>query len=357
MLAWRVHDFGEPRDVFVLDDIEPPEPSDLAGLGMDLSGWVPLAPGAAPFTDWVILDVSTAALALPDVTMARGTYPVPVRRPYVSGQEAVGVVTAAAPGREHLVGRRIVTVTIQPFGGLAPVAVGVSQLFEVPEHLSDDEAAGFLIAAHTAYHATIRRGAVREGETVAVLGAAGGVGSAAVQLCAAAGADVIAIVGSEDKAAFCLGLGARAAVDHSAAVDGDFRDLVRLASGGRGVDVVIDPVQGEMGALAQQLLVPDGRHVLCGHAGGLQPIDPHFYMYNRTLVGATLGSYPRQVMRRIHEETHAALVGLLESGRFRPQVTQSVPFSDVPQALSDLAARKTMGRVVVRVRPESRTAV
>jgi NADPH2:quinone reductase len=243
----------------------------------------------------------------------------------------------------------VVAVTIQPFGGLAPVSIGVSQLFEVPPQLSDEEAAGFLIAAHTAYHAVIRRGAVQPGETVAILGAAGGVGSAAVQLCAAAGCDVVAIVGSEEKAEFCLSLGARAAVDHSQAEDGDFRALVRLATDGRGVDVVVDPVQGEMGALAQQLLVPNGRHVLCGHAGGLQPIDPHFYMYNRTLVGATLGSYPRDEMRRIHEETHAALVDLLDTGRFRPQVTQSVAFADVPAALTELAARRTMGRVVVKV--------
>lgn len=351
MKAWRVHGYGEPRDVFVLDEIDPPTPADLEGMGMDLSGWVPLTPGAAPFTDWVILDVSVAALALPDVTMARGTYPVPVRRPYVSGQEAVGVVTAAAPGREHLVGKRIVTVTIQPFGGLAPVAVGVSQLFEVPDQLTDEEAAGFLIAAHTAYHAAIRRGGVGEGETVAVLGAAGGVGSAAVQLCAAAGADVIAVVGSEEKAEFCRGIGARAAVDHSTAEGGDFGALVREATRGRGVDVVIDPVQGEMGAAAQQLLVPNGRHVLCGHAGGLAPIDPHFYMYNRTLVGATLGSYPRDEMRRIHEETHAALTQLLAAGKFRPQVTRAVAFANVPDALTDLAERRTMGRVVVRVGP------
>jgi NADPH2:quinone reductase len=285
--------------------------------------------------------------------MARGTYPVPVRRPYVSGQEAVGVVTAAAPGREHLIGKRVVTVTIQPFGGLAPVAVGVSQLFEVPEKLTDEEAAGFLIAAHTAYHAAIRRGAVRAGETVAVLGAAGGVGSAAVQLCVAAGADVIAIVGSEEKAAFCRDLGARAAVVHSQAADGDFGPLVREANNGHGVDVVVDPVQGEMGAIAQQLLVPDGRHVLCGHAGGLQPIDPHFYMYNRTLVGATLGSYPRDVMRRIHEETHAALSAMLDAGTFRPQVTEAVDFTKVPDAVTALAERRTMGRVVVRVRDDT----
>jgi NADPH2:quinone reductase len=354
MLAWRVHDFGEPRDVLVLDEIDAPTADDIRGLGMDLSGWVPLAPGAEPFDDWVLMDVSVAGLALPDVTMARGTYPVPVRRPYVTGQEAVGVVTAASPSRAHLVGRRVVAVTIQPFGGLAPVAVGVSTIFDVPEQMSDEDAAGFLIAAHTAYHATIRRGQVRAGETVAVLGAAGGVGSAAVQLAAAAGADVIAIVGSEEKAEFCLGLGARAAVDHSRArhadgTDGDFGQLLREATGGRGVDVVIDPVQGAMGAVAQQTLVPDGRHVLCGHAGGLQPIDPHFYMYNRTLVGATLGSYSRERMREIHAETHDALVGLLESGRFRPQVTETVDFDAVPDAITRLADRETMGRVVVRI--------
>ena len=288
-----MHDFGEPRDVFVLDEIAPPTAADLEGLGMDLSGWAPLAPGAAPFTDWVLLDVSVAALALPDVTMARGTYPVPVRRPYVSGQEAVGVVTAAAPGREHLIGKRVVTVTIQPFGGLAEVAVGVSQLFEVPEQLDDEEAAGFLIAAHTAYHAAIRRGQVQAGETVAVLGAAGGVGSAAVQLCVAAGADVIAIVGSEEKAAFCLEprRALRRSTTRSRRTATSARSCASLPTAAASTSSSI-LCRARWAPIAQQLLVPNGRHVLCGHAGGLQPIDPHFYMYNRTLVGATLGSYP-----------------------------------------------------------------
>ncbi len=352
MRAWRVHDNGEPAEVFRLDHIAPPTPNDLAGLGMGLSGWTPLQPGAEPFTDWVIMDVTAAALALPDVTMARGTYPVPVARPYVSGQEAVGVVTAAAPDHQHLLGKRIVAVTMQPFGGLAEVAVGISQLYEVPPQLTDTDAAGFLIASHTAYQAVVRRGAVQPGETVLVLGAAGGLGSACVQLCVAAGADVIAVVGRDDKADFCLGLGARAAVVHTQADGGDFGPLVRRANGGRGVDVIIDPVQGEMGAVAQPLLVPDGRHVLCGHAGGLLPIDPHFYLYNRTLVGATLGSYPRDQMKAIHADTHTALVALLDAGRFRPQTTRVVAFDDVPAALTDLAARRTMGRVVVRLGDE-----
>jgi NADPH2:quinone reductase len=211
--------------------------------------------------------------------------------------------------------------------------------------MSDEDAAGFLIPAHTAYHAAIRRGKVATGETVVVLGAAGGLGSALVQLGVAQDARVVAVVGGEEKVAFCRALGAEA-VDHQ---EGDFVDLVRGVLEGRGVDVILDPVQGTMGAHARALLAPDGRHVLCGHAGGLVPHDPDFYMYNHTLVGATLGSYPRDEMRRIHAETHAALVDLLDAGRYRPTTTRCVAFEDVPAALTDLAERRTTGRVVVRV--------
>jgi NADPH2:quinone reductase len=345
MRAWRVHGFGEPRDTFVLDDVPEPTAADLEGQSMGLAGWEPLSEGREPFTDWVIMRMTAAALALPDVTMCRGTYPVPVTRPYTSGQEGVGTVVDAAPERHGLIGRRVAAVTMQPFGSLAPTAVGISTIFEVPDGMTDEDGAGFLIPAHTAYHAAIRRGCVAEGEWVAVLGAAGGLGSALVQLCVAQGARVVAVVGGPDKVAFCNDLGALA-VDHTS---GDFVAAVRSATGGRGIDVLLDPVQGEMGARARTLLVPDGRHVVCGHAGGLIPHDPHFYMYNHTLVGATLGSYPRAEMQRIHAETHAALLELVAADRYRPTVTRCVAFGDVPNALTDLAARRTTGRVVVRV--------
>src|SRR5580658_10394627 len=125
MKAWRVHDFGEPQDRFVLDEVPEPTGADLAGMSMSLGGWVPAGPGLEPFDDWVIMRMRVAALALPDVTMCRGTYPVTVR---------------------------------------------ISMIFEVPEHMSDEQAAGFLIAGHTAHHAAIRRGGVAAGETVVVLG-------------------------------------------------------------------------------------------------------------------------------------------------------------------------------------------
>jgi NADPH:quinone reductase len=345
MQAWRVHGFGEPADVLRREEVEIPTPGDLANMGMDLGGWKPLDPGEEAFDDWAILDVTVAGLALPDVTMARGTYPVPVRRPYTSGQEAVGTVTAASSKRRDLIGKRVVAVTVQPYGSFAPTAVGTATAYEVPGNLSDEEAAGFLIPAHTAYHAATRRGKVSAGETVLVLGAAGGVGSALVQLCIAAGARVFGVVGGKEKVEFCDRLGATG-IDHD---DGDFVEGVKARNGGQGVDVVLDPVQGEAGTHASNALVPDGRHVICGHAGGLQAWDPHFYLYNRTLVGATLGGYSRRRMREILDETRAALDGLLAAGQFRPQVSEVIGFDEIPAALTRISERRTLGRVVARI--------
>jgi NADPH2:quinone reductase len=342
--AWRVHEVGEPQDTFVLEDVPPPTAADLAGLSMDLGGWVPLRPDRGPFADWVILDMRMAALALPDVTMSRGTYPVPVIRPYISGQEGVGVVTAAAPAWQHMLGKRVAAVTIQPWGSLAPVAVGVSMIFEVPEAMSDEQAAGFLIPAHTAFHAAIRRGQVQAGERVLVLGAAGGLGAALVQLSIAQGAQVVALVGDERKAAFCESLGAAAVLHTNPA----WQQLVRDRIGG-GVDVILDPVQGQLGASVRPLLVPNGRHVLCGHAGGLIPHDPDFYLYNYTLVGVDLGGYPQDVMLEYHREAHEALNRLMIEGKYRPVVEQVIDFEDVPAAMTDLAERRSIGRIAVRL--------
>ena len=348
MRAWRVHDVGEPEDVFVLEDVDEPSPARLVEMGMSMGGWVPLEEAPYKVTpEYAILEMRAAALALPDVTMARGTYPVPVPHPYISGQEGVGIVRDASPGLTHLVGQRVVGVCIQPWGSLADVSVAIApSLGPAPEALDDVDAAAFLIPAHTAYHVVIRRGQVRAGEVVLVTGAAGGLGSACVQLAAAEGARTIAAVGNTEKAQHCRDLGATSTVDHSAidVVDG-VRDLV----GDRGLDVIVDPVQGTDSARLRTLLKPDGRHVLCGHAGGLHPIDPHFYVANVTLVGATLGGYPPDVMSDMFAEANADLVARLDAGTFRTTATQVVSFDEVPQVLTDMAARRTIGRPVVRI--------
>jgi NADPH2:quinone reductase len=345
MQAWRVHEFGEPRDTFVLDEVPEPTRDSLTGLGMSLGGWVPLTPGHPPYHDWVLMEMSAAALALPDVTMSRGTYPVPVTRPYTSGQEGVGVVTDASGEWEHLVGKRVVACCIQPFGSLAPVAVGVGMIFEVPDSMADEDAAAYLIAAHTGYHAAIRRGQVTAGEDVAVLGAAGGLGSAIVQLCLARGARTIAVVGSDAKADACRALGAEAIVHTKV----DAAEELRRHTGGRGVDVIVDPVQGEQGAAIRKALAVGGRHVLCGHAGGLIPHDPDFYLHNHSLIGVDLGGYPRDEMQRMHAESQTAITTWIAERRYRPLVGKVVDFADVPAAIDELANRETIGRTVVRI--------
>jgi NADPH2:quinone reductase len=367
MKAWVVRGDGEPREVFNLEDVPEPGPELLGGLKMDLAGWVTdpacfgvddegehelfasrrgAAANRAPYEDWVILRVEVAALGLPDVTMARGTYPVRVARPYVSGQEAVGEVIDAPPDRHELIGRRVVAVTMQPWGSLAPISIGVGPVFEVPDGMSDTDAAGFVIPAHTGYHAAIRRGGVGAGETVVVLGAAGGLGAAMVQLAAAHGATVVAVVGSEEKAAFAASLGAAHVAIHAG---DDVATAVRDAIGATPVDVVLDPVQGIMGPQSRALLRPSGRWVLCGHAGTLRPIDPSFYMQNLTLVGATLGGYDRDTMRAMEQETQDAVVQLWREGRFKSVTTKAVEFADVPVALTAMSQRETIGRVVVQV--------
>ena len=345
MRAWRVHEFGQPQDTFTREEIAAPTPSDLEGVGMGLGGWEPLQPGHEPFDDWVILEMRAAALALPDVTMSLGRYPVPVGRPYVSGQEGVGIVREASQSRAHLVGKRVVACCIQPWGSLADVAVGVSMIFEVPEAMSDTEAAAFLIASHTGYHAAIRRGGVTRGETVAVLGAAGGVGSAMVQLAVAEGARVIAVVGDEAKAKVCAGLGAETIVH----TETDTPTALREATGGVGVDALLDPVQGEAGAHARAALAVGGRHVLCGHAGGLIPHDPQFYVWNQSLIGVDLGGFPPEIMLGWHQETKAHLDRLVSEGRYRPLVDRVIDFEEVIAGVTDLANRKTAGRVVVQI--------
>lgn len=351
MRAMRVHGVGEPDVVVAADETTEPTPEMLAALRMSLAGWVtPETPGAAPgpSDDWVIVRVSMAALALPDVTMARGDYPVPVPRPYTTGQEGVGVVLDAGAPHRHLIGRRVAACMIQPFGSVAEVAVGVGMIVPVGDELDDAAAAALLIPAHTGYHAVVRRGEVRAGEVVAVRGAAGGLGSACIQLARAQGADVIAIVGGTDavdKAGHCHALGAMAVVDHARHDVG--AALLELTDG-RGVDAIIDPVQGADAAAARAGLRVGGRHVLCGHAGGLPPIDPHFYLRNHTLVGVTLGGYGPAEMRRIHDETQDALDGLLRAGRYRSTPTRVIDFDEVPAALADLANRRSTGRIVVR---------
>lgn len=347
MKGWVVRGRGSPREVFEWSEAPEPSHGAMRALTVDLAGLRPRGEGEPPASAYVFVRVLAAALATPDITMATGEYPVPIPRPYVSGQEAVGIVEETSPGLEAWLGKRVMGFTPQPFGSFAERAVMFPPvLYEVPEALSDTDAAGFVIPSHTAYHAVHRRGQVRAGETVLVLGAAGGVPSAALQLCVAAGCRVIAVAGGGAKLAFCRELGAQIAIDH---LREDFVEAVLREVGPARVDAIIDFVQGTPGKRARPLLAVEGRHVLAGHAAGLIEIHPHeFYLQNWTLVGTCMGSGYGPELPALEDAAHAHVLGLLGSGRYRPTTTRVIAMDEIPAALEDLSARSSFGRIVAR---------
>ena len=186
MKGWVVRGVGSPKEVYEWDDVPEPSHEAMRALTVDFAGLRERREGEPPFESYVFIDVLASALATPDITMATNEYPIPepVPRPYVSGQEAVGIAYDASPDFAHLIGKRVMGFTTQPYGSFAPKAVVMPpNLYEVPDDMSDEEAAGFSMAALTAYFVVHHRGKIQSGETVLILGAAGGVPSAAVQLC------------------------------------------------------------------------------------------------------------------------------------------------------------------------------
>jgi NADPH:quinone reductase len=324
MRAWQVRAAGEPAAVLHLIERVPPEPG----------------PGE------VRIRVTAAGLGLPDVFMCRGTYPLTPSLPFTSGQEATGVVTALGEGVDRVaVGDRIMCVTsfIGGNGSFAEECLAAAEgAFPVPEGLDDAEAAGFWIPHLTGWIGLVDRGHLAEGDWLAVLGAAGGSGIAAVQLGRALGARVIAVVSDDEKAEFCRGLGADATLNHR---DGPVAPRLRELTGGRGVDLVYDPVGGALAEDAAGALARDGRLLAVGFASGAWPrFDTHqLVVTNRSLVGVFAGGYSRDEL----DEIHARLAALVGDGRLRNAVTDRVSFAELPQALQRMADRGVVGKLVM----------
>ena len=325
MRAWQVTRPGEPREALTLAEVEAPEPG----------------PG------FLRVRVTAAALGLPDLFLCRGSYALTPTRPFTPGQEVSGVVTAAGEGARAVVGDRVMGVTgfFLGHGGFAEEALVLDDFaFTVPETLTDAEAAGFLIPFHTAYVGLVQRGALAAGETLLVLGGAGGTGSAAIQLGAALGARVVATASSEAKAAFCRELGAEAVVD---ARSGDLAAQVREASDGRGADVVYDTVGGDAFAAATRAVAHEGRILVVGFASGRwgQPDPAHLVMHNYSVLGVVPTGYDRA----FKEEAQRALLAHVERGALRIPIERRFPFEALPDALHSLGAEAPKGKWVLEV--------
>lgn len=326
MRAVRVHGFGEPAEVLVLEDVDAPVPG----------------PGR------LRVRVGAAAANLPDVMLGRGTYPLRPEGVFVPGLEAAGVVDAVGPGvAGDWLGRRVVGVTELPHGAFAEAAiVPADRAYPVPDGVTEVDAAATVIAFQTAHVALHRRGRIAPGETLLVLGAAGGVGSAAVQLGRAVGARVVAVARGDARLAECRRWGADVVVDGG--VD-DLAGALREAVGPAGADLVFDPVGGGMHATASTVLARDARVLLVGFAGGLPRVDPADVLRRSyDLVGVYVGAYsPDDAGREYLQGVQASIFAALAGGTIRAVIDRTVGFDGVVGALEDLAGRRVTGKIVV----------
>ncbi len=290
--------------------------------------------------------VTAAGIGLPDVLMCRGTYPLTPPLPFTPGQEATGVVTAVGEGVSLAIGDRVMAVTMfwQGMGSFAEEClVDAGSAFAAPDGLTDAEAAGFWIPHMTGWIGLVDRGGLVEGDRLAVLGAAGGSGIAAVQLGHALGARVVAVVGGEEKTEFCRGLGADVVLDHRTC--GPLAGALRDATDGRGVDLVYDPVGGAIAEDAAKAMARDGRLLAVGFASASPPSIPvqELVVTNTSLVGVFAGGYSREDL----DEMHARLSALVADGRLRNAVTGEVAWPDLPDALERMAGRAVIGKQVL----------
>jgi NADPH2:quinone reductase len=321
------YEHGEPADVLSVAEL-PDDP--------------PPGPGQ------VTVAVRAVGLNFLDVMLCRGTYPVRPEPPMTPGVEVAGRVVAAGPGAEHLSDVDIVACPALPHGALGDtVTLDAALATPLPAGFDPVVAAALPVTYQTAWWALERAGA-GAGQTVLVHAGAGGVGIAATQLAVARGARVIGTAGGAEKLAVCRDNGADLAVDYR---EEDFVAAVRDATGGTGVDVVLDPVGGDVFTRSLSCLDFEGRVVAIGAAGGPPPpVDPMaLAAANATLIGLSWGSaYPWRRPERVRD-VYAALFALCATGQVRPPVSRTTTLDEAPAALSDLAARRTTGKIVVRV--------
>jgi len=310
--------------------------------GAQAMRWTEL-PTPAPRVGEVRIAVHAASLNFPDLLAVQGKYQVKHKLPFVPGSEFSGVVEAVGEGVAHLqVGDRVASIgTAGGFGTHA--CVNAAMVFTLAPQLDLTDAAAFAFTYGTSHHALVDRAALKAGEIVLVLGAAGGVGTAAVQIAKAAGAKVVAAVSSADKAAFCMALGADLAIDLSSK---SLRDALKAAD--VAPDVVYDPVGGDLADQAFRSIAWRGRYLVIGFAAGSIPALPFnlALLKGASIVGVLWGEFVQREPRAFQAEM-TKLVAWYVEGRLRPVIDTILPMSAIHEAYARMASRRVMGKVVL----------
>jgi NADPH2:quinone reductase len=328
MRAIQIVNEDGPDSALALVELPEPEPSHM------------LTPGSG-----VLVEVHVAGVSFPELLQSRGQYQMKPPLPYIPGSEVGGVVISAPPEASVKPGDRVAAFCA--LGGWAETAVAPEYFtFALPDELDFAQGAALVLNYHTAYFCLKIRGRLAAGETVLVHGAAGGVGTASLQVARGLGAKTIATVSTEEKRKVAEEAGA----DHVVMIGEGWKDEVVELSGG-GVNMVLDPVGGDRFLDSLRSLVEDGRLVVVGFAGGAIPEVKvnRLLLKNTEVIGAGWGAY---VMGKpdVNRQIGAAIAEMMQAGIVRPLIGQRFALEDAAQALHTLDERRAVGKVVLDVR-------
>ena len=310
-------------------------------------------PDLSPGKGELLVEIRAAGVNFPDTLIIRDLYQMKPARPFAPGGEISGVVTALGEGVSgYEIGDRVLALT--GHGGFATqICVAANQAVKFPEAMPFEDAAGFVFTYGTSYHALKDRAELKPGETLLILGAAGGVGAAAIELGKSMGAKVIAAVSSAEKAAFCKKIGADETLVYSRDMSRDeqkeFSNNIKELSGKSGVDVVYDAVGGDYAEPAVRALAWKGRYLVVGFPAGIPKIPLNLTLLKGCqIVGVFWGAHTLREPKS-HAENMTDLFTMYAKGQIKPRISASFPLEQAADALRLMEARKVMGKVVVTV--------
>jgi len=326
MKAVRCHSYGPPENLIV-EEVQSPQPGPVE----------------------VLISVQASGVNFFDTLSIQGKYQTQAEFPYSPGSEVAGVVKEIGENvSEFQVGDRV--FGSPNYGGFAQESVIPSEnVMRLPRELEFDTAAALLVTYGTSYHALFDRGTLVADETVLVLGAAGGVGIAAVQLAKAAGATVIAAASTQEKLDFCIQHGADHVINYSTE---DIRARIKEITGGKGVDIAFDPVGGDYAELAIRSLAWGGRFLVIGFTAGSIPKIPLNLplLKGASIVGVYWGAFSQKWPQR-DKANFDKMIEWLESGKINPVIHQKYPLAQTPKALQDILDRNVMGKLIINPNP------
>jgi NADPH2:quinone reductase len=312
--------------------------------GVDALTWKEL-PTPAPKAGEVLIEIKAASLNFPDLLIVQNKYQIKPPLPFVPGSEYAGIVQAVGEGVKHLkVGQNV--ACLSGTGGFATHTLAPAALcMPLPDGFPYVDAAAFIMIYATSHHALVDRAQLKAGETVLVLGAAGGVGTSAIQIAKAMGARVIAAASTDEKCALCKSIGADATINYSTE---NLREAIKALTDGKGPDVIYDPVGGDFSEPAFRSIAWRGRYLVVGFAAGPIPSLP----LNLTLLkGASIvGVFWGGFAKNEPQASAAALAELAQwyaQGRIKPVIDRTMPMAELKAAYAHMGSRGVKGKLVM----------